>query len=101
MEGMVAKDQGTRTINVFNSMWTRMPMQHRVVENMKQPLISAGETVDFGKLVFMSPEVSFASPLNSEYGWHLNQAIKKLARKFGTHQNLPLYRNATSVFVGP
>ena len=57
MEGVVAKDKGTRKINVFNSKWTRMPMRHRVVENMKTPLISAGETADFGNLVFMSPEV--------------------------------------------
>ena len=99
MGGMVAKDQGTRAINVLNSKWTRMPMQHRVMENMKQPLISAGETVDYGNLVFMSPEVSFVSPIDSDFGWHLNQAIKRLARRFGTHRNLPLHRNASNVFV--
>ena len=99
MEGMIAKDRGTRTINVLNSKWTCMPMRHRVVENMRQPLISAGETLDYGNLVFMAPEVSFVSPLNSEFRWHLKQAIKKIARRFGAHQNLPLYRNASNVFV--
>ena len=90
MEGMVAKDQGTRTINVINSIWTRIPMKHRVVENLRQPLISAGETVDYGNLALMSPDVFFVSPLNSEFGGHLNQAIWKLAQKYGAPDNLPM-----------
>ena len=99
MEGMTAKDEGSRVINVLNSKWTRMPMKHRVVENMKQPLVSAGETVDCNNLVVMSPDASFVAPISSEFGWHLNQMIWELAAKHGTYDNLPLYRNASGVYV--
>ena len=76
-----------------------MAMTHRVVENMKGPLVSAAETVDYGNIVLMSPDASFVSPLNSEFGWHLNQAITRLARRFGTHRNMPLYRTKSNVFA--
>ena len=66
---------------------------------MKQPLVSASETVDHGNIVLMSPDASFVSPLNSEFGWHLSQAITRLARRFGTHRNLPLYRTRSNVFA--
>ena len=99
MEGMTAKDEGSRVINVLNSKWTRMPMRHRVVENMKQPLVSAGETVSYGNLVLMSPSASFVAPISSEFEWHLNETVWKLAAKHGTQQNLPLYRNASGVYV--
>ena len=48
VEDVKSVDKGRRTINVLNSKWKKMPMTHRVVENMKQPLVSAGETVDHG-----------------------------------------------------
>ena len=99
IEGVQSVDKGSRTINVINSKWTKMPMKHRVVENMKAPLVSAAQTVDYGNIVLMSPEQSFVSPLNSEFGWHLNQAITRLARRFGTHQTMPLYRTKSNVFA--
>ena len=66
MEGMRAADEGRRTINILDEHWKPMKMTHRVVEKMRHPLVSAGETVDADNLVFMSRGASFIVPRSSE-----------------------------------
>ena len=99
MEGMKAADEGRRTINVFDDNWKSQRMTHRVVEKMRHPLVSAGETIDNHNLVFMSRGTSFIVPESSEYGWALNQAVWDLAARYGTQDCNEMYRDRTNVFV--
>ena len=74
-------------------------MTHRVVEKMRYPLVSAGETVDAQSLVSMSRGTSFIVPESSDYGWALNQAVWELDRQYGTQKCMEMYRDKFSVFV--
>ena len=78
MEGIRVADEGRRTINILDRHWKPQKMTHRVVEKMRHPLVSAGETVDAQNLVFMSRDTSFIVPESSDYGWALNQAVWEL-----------------------
>ena len=74
MERMRAADEGRRTINILDDKWKSQRMTHRVVERMRHPLVSVGETVDNHNLVFMSRGTRFMVPEASEYGWAVNKA---------------------------
>ena len=84
---------------MINSKWRRVPMTHRVIEDLRHPLVSAGEVVDNGNLVLMSPSASFIAPLDYEFGWHLNQMTWRLAQRFGTQDSVPMYRDASNVYL--
>ena len=75
-----------------------MNIKHRVVKDMKHPLVSAGDVVDKGNIVLMTTEGGFVAPLSSNFGHHLNQAIYDLAARYGTQDNLALYRDWGNVF---
>ena len=100
MEGMKASDEGHRVIiNIIDNQWKEMPMSHRVVEKMRHPLISAGETVDKHNLVFMSRGMSFIVPESSDFGWNLYEAVWRLAHEHGTQDSVEMYRDQSNVFV--
>ena len=70
-----------------------MNIKHRVVKDMKHPLVSAGDVVDKGNIVLMMTEGGFVAPLSSEFGWHLHKAIYEVASRYGT-------RDWGNVYIG-
>ena len=66
---------------------------------MRHPLVSAGETIDGGQLVFMSRGTSFIVPESSQYGMALNRAVWDLGARYGTHDCIEMYRDRSNAFV--
>ena len=87
---------GRRAVRVLNDKWKAMYINHRAVNGLKQPLISAGETVDRNNIVFMSGDWSFVAPLSGQFGWYLRQAAHDLAWRYGVEEILELHRDKSN-----